>query len=287
MAWLFFSLNEYLGRFAEPRALANLVLILVLAYAGFKVLRVRRAAFVAVLVAIFALLYWLAANLGSTTLGFVFRGGLLFIAVATIVLFQPEIRRTLIGFGNRFRSPFAPRHRGQFGESIYDEVVLAATSLASTKTGALFVIERNIALKTIVDAGVKLDAKLSYDLLVAIFNPASPLHDGAVVLRGDRIAAACCFLPLSLNPTISKSLGTRHRAALGITEDSDAAAIVVSEETGLMSFVLAGQIRRALDATRLRAAIFQAVEGGDAKVPLRELAQRPGSETEANEIASI
>ena len=93
--------------------------------------------------------------------------------------------------------------------------------------------------------------------------------------------------PLSLNPTISKSLGTRHRAALGITEDSDAAAIVVSEETGLMSFVLAGQIRRALDATRLRAAIFQAVEGGDAKVPSRELAQRPGSETEANEIASI
>ena len=138
-----------------------------------------------------------------------------------------------------------------------------------------------------MDAGVKLDAKLSYDLLVAIFNPASPLHDGAVVLRGDRIAAACCFLPLSLNPTISKSLGTRHRAALGITEDSDAAAIVVSEETGLMSFVLAGQIRRALDATRLRAAIFQAVEGGGAKMPSRELAQRPGSETEANEIASI
>src|SRR5205807_689854 len=175
MAWLFSPLNEYLGRFAEPRALADLALIFVVAYAGFKVLRVRRAAFIAVLVAIFAFLYWLSANLGSTTLGFVFRGGLLFIAVATIVLFQPEIRRTLIGFGNRFRSPFAPRHRGQFGESMYDEVVLAATTLASTKTGALIVFERDLGLKTIVDAGVKLDAKLSYDLLVAIFNPVSPL----------------------------------------------------------------------------------------------------------------
>src|SRR5437870_2432991 len=286
MAWLFAPLNKYLCRFAEPRALAYLLLILVVAYGGLKLLRVARAAFIAAGIAVFAMLYWLAANQGPTTLGFAFRGGLLFVAVAVIVLFQPEIRRTLIGFGNRFRSPFAPRHRGQFGESMYDEVVLAATTLASTKTGALIVFERDLGLKTIVDAGVKLDAKLSYDLLVAIFNPASPLHDGAVVLRGDRIAAACCFLPLSLNPTLSKSLGTRHRAALGITEDSDAAAIVVSEETGLMSFVLAGQIRRALDATRLRAAIFQAVEGGDAKVPSRELAQRPGSETEANEIAS-
>ena len=287
MAWLFFPLNVFSAGFAERGGALEVAIIFLVVYPALRLLRVARAASIAVGIAVFAVLYWLAATLGPTTLGVVCRGGLLFVAFAIIVLFQPEIRRTLIGFGNRFRSPFGSRHRGQFGESIYDEVVLAATSLASTKTGALFVIERNIPLKTIVDAGVKLDAKLSYDLLVAIFNPASPLHDGAVVLRGDRIAAACCFLPLSLNPTISKSLGTRHRAALGITEDSDAAAIVVSEETGLMSFVLAGQIRRALDATRLRAAIFQAVEGGDAKMPSRELAQRPGSETEANEIASI
>jgi len=159
--------------------------------------------------------------------------------------------------------PFARRHRGRFGESIYDEIVLAATTLASTKTGALIVIERTVGLKGIVDAGVKLDAELSYDLIVAIFNPPSPLHDGAIIVRADRIAAASCFLPLSLNPMLSKDLGTRHRAALGVTEDSDAVAIVVSEETGLISFVRAGRIKRALDATRLRAAIFQAIEGRD------------------------
>src|SRR5207244_11743750 len=146
---------------------------------------------------------------------------------------------------------------------IYGAIVLAATTVASTKTGALIVIERNVGLRGIIDAGVRVDAELSYDLIVAIFHSSSPLHDGAIIVRGDRIAAASCFLPLSLNPLLSKDLGTRHRAALGITEDSDAVVIVVSEETGLISFVRAGQIKRALDATRLRAAIFQAIEGHD------------------------
>ena len=151
------------------------------------------------------------------------------------------------------------RHRGQFGEGVYDEIVLAATTLASTKTGALIVIERNVGLKNVTDGGVKLEAELSYDLLVTIFNPTTPLHDGAVVVRGHRVAAAACFLPLTLNPLLSKDLGTRHRAAIGITEDSDAVAVVVSEETGLISFVQGGQIRRGLDATRLRAAITTAL----------------------------
>src|SRR6202171_4980391 len=156
----------------------------------------------------FALLYWLAVKQGLVTLEFVLRGALLYIGVAIIVLFQAEIRQALIRFGNRFRMPFARRHRGQFGESIYDEIVLAATSLASTKTGALIVIERNIGLKSIVNGGVKLDGELSYDLVLSVFNPASPLHDGAGVVRGPRVAAASCFLPLSLNPRLSKDLGT-------------------------------------------------------------------------------
>jgi diadenylate cyclase len=208
---------------------------------------------------------------------------LLYIGVAIIVLFQTEIRQALIKFGNRFRVPFTRRERGQFGESIYDEIVLAATTLASTKTGALVVIERNVGLKGIIDAGVKLDADLSYDLMVAIFNPASPLHDGAIVVRGDRIAAASCFLPLSLNPQLAKDLGTRHRAALGVTEDSDAVAIVVSEETGLISFVSAGRIKRALDATRLRSAIFQTIEGRE--YPSR--ANNPGRLAEPEETEKI
>src|SRR4029078_13642833 len=124
----------------------------------------------------------------------------------------------------RFRMPFSRGRLGQFGEGAYDEVILAATSLASTKTGALIVIERDVGLKNIIDGGVKLDAELSYDLLVSIFNPQSPLHDEAVFVRCDRVAAASCFLLLTLNPRLSRDLGTRHRPALGVTEDTDAVA---------------------------------------------------------------
>src|SRR2546425_1453496 len=263
MLLLLIPVREYIARLAEPRSLADVVLVFFVVYAVLKLLRGTRAAPMAAGIGVFAFLYWLAVYEGLTTLEFVLRGALLYIGVAIIVLFQTEIRQALIKFGNRFRVPFTRRHRGQFGQSIYDEIVLAATTLASTKTGALIVIERYVGLKGIVDAGVRLDAELGYDLIVSIFNPASPLHDGAIIIRGDRIAAASCFLPLSLNPMLSKDLGTRHRAALGVTEDSDAVAIVVSEETGLISFVQAGRIKRTLDATRLRAAIFQTIEGRD------------------------
>jgi len=283
MLLLMLPLNHYLARLAEPRAIADIVLVFLVVYGVLKLLRGTRAAPMAAGIGAFALLYWLAVNQGLTTLEFILRGALLYIGVAIIVLFQTEIRQALIKFGNRFRVPFTRRERGQFGESIYDEIVLAATTLASTKTGALIVIERNVGLKGIIDAGVKLDADLSYDLMVAIFNPAAPLHDGAIVVRGDRIAAASCFLPLSLNPKLAKDLGTRHRAALGVTEDSDAAAIVVSEETGLISFVHAGRIKRALDATRLRSAIFQTIEGRE--YPSR--ANNPGRLAEAEETEKI
>jgi diadenylate cyclase len=236
-------------------------------------------------IAAFAILYWLALKENLATLAFVLRGALLYIGVAIIVLFQSEIRQALISFGNRFRMPFTRRHHGQFGEGVYDEIVLAATTLSSMKTGALIVIERNVGLKNVTDGGVKLDAELSYDLLVSIFNPATPLHDGAVVVRRHRIAAASCFLPLTLNPRLSKDLGTRHRAAIGVTEDTDAVAVVVSEETGLISFVQGGQIKRGLDATKLRAAIFQALEVSPKKEKDREKITEAESETE--EVASI
>src|SRR5204863_751052 len=211
-------------------------------------------------IAALVFLYWLSIKQDLATLEFVLSNGLLYIGIAIIVLFQSEIRQALITFGNRFRMPFTRAHHGQFGEGVYDEIVLAATTLASTKTGALIVIERNVGLKNVTDGGVQLDAELSYDLLISIFNTASPLHDGAVVVRRHRVAAASCFLPLTLNPRLSKDLGTRHRAAIGVTEDTDAVAVVVSEETGLISFVKEGQIKRGLDATKLRAAIFQALE---------------------------
>jgi len=275
--------RDYIIRLAEPRALADIILVFLLVYGVLKLVRGTRAAPMAAAIGVFGFLYWLAVNQGLTTLEFVLRGALLYIGVAIIVLFQTEIRRALISFGNLFRVPFSRRHRSRFGESIYDEIVLGATTLASTKTGALIVIERHVGLKGIVDAGVRLDAELSYDLLVSIFNPASPLHDGAIIVRGDRIAAASCFLPLSLNPLLSKDLGTRHRAALGITEDSDAVAIVVSEETGLVSYVRRGRIKRALDATRLRAAIYKEIEGRGAN---SGVGANPHS-TESEEVASL
>jgi diadenylate cyclase len=285
MVLLLLPLREYVVRLAELRSIADIVLVFLVVYGVLKLLRGTRAAPMTAAIGAFALLYWLAVNQSLVTLEFVLRGALLYIGVAIIVLFQTEIRQALITFGNRFRVPFTRRQRGQFGESIYDEIVLAATSLASTKTGALIVIERNVGLRGIVEAGVRLDAELSYDLIVAIFNPAAPLHDGAIIVRGDRIASASCFLPLSLNPMLSKDLGTRHRAALGITEDSDAVAIVVSEETGLISFVRSGRIKRALDATRLRVAIFQSIEGRDAGAPMIA-AGKAESERDREEIAS-
>jgi diadenylate cyclase len=279
--------TEYLGRLSEPRNIADLVLVFLLVYAVLKLVRGTRAAPMAAAIGVFALLYWIAVRQDLATLAFLLRGALLYIGVAIIVLFQSEIRQALITFGNRFRVPFARRHLGQFGEGVYDEIILAATSLSSTKTGALIIIERNIGLKNIIDGGVKLDAELSYDLLVSIFNPESPLHDGAVVVRRHRVAAASCFLPLTLNPRLSRDLGTRHRAALGVTEDTDAVAVVVSEESGLISIVQRGEIKRGLDAPRLRAAISQALEVS----PKREKVKHPENQSEADadseEVASI
>jgi diadenylate cyclase len=272
--------REYLGRLGDPRNIADIVLVFLIVYTVLKLVRGTRAAPMAAGIAGFALLYWLAVNQDLATLEFVLHGGLLYIGIAIIVLFQSEIRQALISFGNRFRMPFARRQTGQFGEGVYDEIVLAATTLASTKTGALVVIERGVGLKNVTDGGVKLDAELSYDLLVTIFNPATPLHDGAVVVRRHRVAAAACFLPLTLNPRLSKDLGTRHRAAIGITEDSDAVAVVVSEETGLISFVQGGQIRRGLDATKLRASIFQALEVSGRKRDKEQALAETETETE-------
>lgn len=277
--------TEYLKRVVEPRNLADIVLVFLLVYAVLKLLRGTRAAPMAAGLAAIVFLYWLSVKQDLATLEFVLSNGLLYIGIAIIVLFQSEIRQALITFGNRFRMPFSRQHRGQFGEGVYDEVVLAATTLASTKTGALIVIERSVGLKNVIDGGVQLDAELSYDLLLSIFNTASPLHDGAVVVRRHRIAAASCFLPLTLNPRLSRDLGTRHRAAIGVTEDTDAVAVVVSEETGLLSFVQRGDIKRGLDATKLREAILEAL----GMLPKKEKVKgvQKTSDSDAEEIAPV
>jgi len=137
-------------------------------------------------------------------------------------------------------------------DEVVEELVVAATMLASQRTGAIIAVERDIGLRNYIEGGIPLDATLTYDLLLSIFQPRSPLHDGAVIVHGGRIAAAACFLPLTVNPELSRTLGSRHRAAIGLSEDTDAVAIVVSEESGTVSVVEGGRIRRGLDGQALR-----------------------------------
>jgi len=252
--------SEYLPALNTVRNAIDIALVFIIVYVLLKLLRGTRGMPMAVGMVTLGLLYWLAVAQDLATLEFVLRGALLYVGVAVIVLFQSEIRQALIYFGNRLRFPVFRRQRGQLGETIYDEVVLAATTLASEKIGALIVLERNVGLRNFIDAGVQLDAKLTYDLLVTIFNPSTPLHDGAVIIQRERIAAASIFLPLTKNPSISRELGTRHRAAIGITEDTDAVSIVVSEETGLISFIDGGRMKRNLDTNQLRGLLLNAMD---------------------------
>ena len=252
--------TNYIPTFGTLRNVLDIALVFVIVYVVLKLLRGTRAVPTVIGMVILGLLYWLAVSQELSTLEFVLRYAVGFIGIAIIVLFQSEIRQALMYFANRLRFPILKRQRGQFGGSVYDEIVLAVTTLASEKTGALIVIQRNIGLRNFIDAGVQLDARLSYDLLVTIFNPSTPLHDGAVVIQNERLAAASVFLPLTKNPEVSRELGTRHRAAIGITEGSDAISIVVSEETGLITYVEAGVVHRNLDTGQLRKLLLDALE---------------------------
>lgn len=213
-----------------------------------------------------ALLY-VARAAELPTLQTILENLLLVVPIAVIVLFQAEIRRALATFG---RQPLFGRSQGHSAEATLNEIVLAATTLSSRRIGALVVLERQDGLRNYAENGIELDAVVSYDLLLNIFTPDTPLHDGAAILQHDRIAAAASFLPLTLNPELSKDFGTRHRAALGISEETDAVAIVVSEETGSISLAVDGRLIRGLDSRTLRKTLHQLViaeETGSAKAP--------------------
>jgi uncharacterized protein (TIGR00159 family) len=185
------------------------------------------------------------------TVNWVIRNLIGYVVFAAIVLFQSDIRRALAHFG---RAPFFRYFaKAESQEDSIEELVVAASLLSSQRIGAIIAIERQIGLRNYIEGGIRLDALLTYDLIQSIFLPASPLHDGAVIVQEDRVAAAACFLPLTVNPKLSKELGSRHRAAIGLTEENDSVAIVVSEETGNVSIVVDGQIERGLDTDALRA----------------------------------
>jgi diadenylate cyclase len=195
-------------------------------------------------------LFFVSRYFELETVNWVIRNLAAYVVFAIIVLFQSDIRRALAHFGRA--SFFRYFERGTSTDETLEELVVAATTLSSRRVGAIIAIERQIGLRNYIEGGIPLDALVTYDLIASIFQPGSPLHDGAVIIQNERIAAAACFLPLSVNPRVSRDLGTRHRAALGLTEENDAVALVVSEETGTISLVMDGDIERGLSAEALR-----------------------------------
>jgi len=198
--------------------------------------------------------YYLAILAELPTLQKILENLFIFLPFAVIVLFQQEIRRGLANFG---RNPIWGLAKQQRVVAPFSDIVLAATTLSTRRIGGLIVLERLQGLRNYVENGIALDANVSYDLLINIFMPDTPLHDGAVIVQDNRIAAAACFLPLTPNPELSKEYGTRHRAALGVTEETDAVAIVVSEETGTISLAFDGQFLTDLDGRSLRNALYK------------------------------
>lgn len=170
--------------------------------------------------------------------------------IAFVILFQPELRHALASIGRtRYFRSFL---RGDSFYGVLGEIVRASETLAQRRHGGLIVIERNVGLRNFVETGTRIDARITAELLVTLFSPGSPLHDGAVILHEDTVIAASCILPLSTNPTTSIALGTRHRAALGLSEECDAAVIVISEQTGSISVAFRGELKQNLDEGELR-----------------------------------
>jgi len=223
---------------SEVSVALDILLVAILIYQVLVMIRGTRAAPMLGGLAAIAVIFYLARIGKLTTLNWMVTRLVPYVVFALIVVFQSEIRHVLADLGRRLSFM---RGSSAEGDS-YDDIVLAANLFSQHQTGALIVIERDIGLRTHVESGVPLDARLSYDLLATIFRPSAPLHDGAVIVQKDRISAAACFLPLSMNPMLSTQLGTRHRAGIGITEDSDAVVVLVSEETGSISLASGGAI---------------------------------------------
>jgi diadenylate cyclase len=235
----------------------DVLLVAFIFYELLQFLRGTHALQMALGAGLMVVLYWTSQWLDLQAMTWLMHNVLPYAVFGLIVVFQAEIRKVLAHMG---KTPFLGAFTSRKTEEVVDEVVLACTTLASTQTGAIIVLEREMGLRSYIETGIALDAIVTYDLLISIFNRNTPLHDGAVVLQGNRVAAAACFLPLTVNPELSRTLGSRHRAAIGVTEDTDAVTVVVSEETGIISLVAGGQIRRGFDGRSLKLALLEAFE---------------------------
>ncbi len=255
-------------------AAIDMLIVSALIYNVLLLIRGTRAVQMALGLGFLAIFFYLTRWLHLEMIQWILTNILPYFVFGIIVLFAAEIRRALANIG---KNPLIRQFSQNPFVETYDEIVLAATTLASQRIGGLIVIERSIGLKNYIESGIAIDAALSYDLLVAIFSPGAPLHDGAVIIQKDRITAAACFLPLTVNPKLNKELGTRHRAAIGVTEESDAVVVVISEETGIISIVAGGQIERSLDGDSLRQRLEAIFAGKDSEkeLGLSAMLERP------------
>lgn len=229
----------------------DILIVSLLIYEGLKLIRGTRAVQMAIGLVLVMLLFYVSRRMPLQTVGWLIQNVITFAPFAAIVIFQADIRRALSHLGRaQFFRYFSREERAV---DTIEEVLTAAGMLAKARTGAIIAFEREIGLRNYVESGIPVDAAVSYDLLTSIFQPTSALHDGAVIVQDDRIAAAACFLPLSVSPTVNRDLGTRHRAAIGLSEETDALAVIVSEERGEISLALNGRMLRGLSNDELRA----------------------------------
>lgn len=227
---------------------ADLLLVSLLLYACLRFIRGTRALSMLGALLLMVVLYWGTVYGRLFTLQWLLKNLVNLLPFIIIVIFQADIRRALVQVGNPFFSALTTVE----SRKIFDELVRAVVGLANQRIGAIIVLERNSPLGDYVEVGTEIDSLVSREIVRSIFQPTSPLHDGAIIVQKGRITAAGCILPLSMNPNLSKHLGTRHRAAIGLTEETDAVAIVVSEEQGKISLVVEGRLTRDIDGNTLR-----------------------------------
>lgn len=242
---------ELLANFRIQDALDILIIAFVV-YQIIDLIRGTRAAQMLIGLAVVFLAYLSSQYFDLYTLNWILENFLSSFLLVIVIIFQNDIRRALaqVGAGSLFGAR-------RMEHQDLEEVIRSTVALAGKRIGALIVFEREVGLNEYIEVGTRLDARVSRELVISIFMPTSPIHDGALILQKGRITAAGCFLPLTTNPSVSKTLGTRHRAAIGLTEETDAVVVVVSEEEGSISMVREGRITRDLDAGSLRTALLK------------------------------
>ena len=249
----------------------DVLVVAVLIYEFLRLIQGTRAVQMALGSAFIVVLFFVSQWAPLQTVNWLIRNIVGYVVFAAIVIFQNDIRRALAHLG---RAPFFRRFtRAQTDETI-EEIVEAVSQLSAGRIGAIIAVERTIGLRSYAESGIPVDAQVTYDLLVSIFQPTSPLHDGAVVIQEDRIAAAACFLPLTTQPQPSRQLGSRHRAAIGLTEENDSVAVVVSEETGSIGLAIEGRIELGLTPPQLKARLEPLLFRGRRDVAERRVAAK-------------